>query len=84
VRALLGVPNIDLIEAGVVIVAAKIEIDEVVVIKLTRELQRLLGRLGFEVAAGVVRGGEKLGAIDFVSMCIPLFVIGWKERSVGL
>jgi hypothetical protein len=62
-RAVLVVPDLDLIEAGIVVVAAKIELDQIVLEKLSCQLQCLLWRFGFEVATGVVGRGEKFGAV---------------------
>jgi hypothetical protein len=72
--AALAVPDLDLIEAGIIVVAAKIELDEVVFVELTGKLQSLLRRLGFEVAEGIVRGGEIFGSVSLGLRGIPLFV----------
>jgi hypothetical protein len=52
------VQNLDLIETGVVVVAAEIKIDKVVVVELASELQGLLRRLGFKEARRIIRRGK--------------------------
>jgi hypothetical protein len=72
-RAALAAPDLDLIEAGIVVVAAEVEFDEIVLVEPAGELERLLQRLGLEVADGVVGGGEKFGAVRFGHDVISLF-----------
>src|SRR5271169_5966286 len=75
------VPNLDQIEAGIVVIAAEIEFADIMFVELTRELQRLLGGLGLEVAEGVVGGGEKLGSVGLgrCSGCLA----GWDPDPVA-
>lgn len=65
-RAALVVPDLDLVDTGIVVVAAEIQLDQIVLVKLASEFKRLLRRFGFEIADGVVGRGEKFGAVGAV------------------
>jgi hypothetical protein len=70
-RAALIVPDLSPVEAGIVI-AAEINLADVVGVELGGELERLLRRLGREIADRIVGGGEKSARQVLAVMCSPL------------
>lgn len=62
-RATLAVLDLDLIEAGIVVVTTKIKITAVVVVELARQFESLFWGFGFEVTVGIIGGDEKFGSV---------------------
>ena len=65
-----------------VVIATEIQLDQIVLEKLSCQLQCLLRRFGFEIANGVVGRGEKFGAVD-VGFRLGNGGYGWRKSSCG-